>query len=73
MPQDITEFELWTIDQLAAASGLSRSTIRRRSSDPRDDFPKPMKIGPNAVRWAANEWARYVASRPRAVRTMAAE
>jgi len=71
MPNDA--LELMTIDELVAVSGLSRSTIRRRSADANDDFPKPLRLGENAVRWSAAEWRGFVASRPRAVRSTPAE
>lgn len=36
---------------LEAAGGISRSTAYRWSSDPKNPFPKPIKIGPNSVAW----------------------
>lgn len=55
----------WTAKQIATFHGLSVMTVRRRSADPNDDFPKMVRLGPGAVRGIPSEHRRYRASRPR--------
>ena len=44
---------LLTIKQIAAQTGISRSTIYRRIQE--GEFPKPVRIGPRATRWPESE------------------
>jgi predicted DNA-binding transcriptional regulator AlpA len=47
---------------------LSRVTLWRRSRDPDDDFPPPVRlgsIGSNAIGWHEAEIENWIASRPR--------
>ena len=44
-------------------TGLSRSTIYRHLEQ--GIFPKPVRIGPRAVRWSLSEILNYIKSRPR--------
>jgi prophage regulatory protein len=46
-----------------AATGLSRSTIYAFMA--RDDFPKPVRLGPLAVAWRQSEIQAWIASRER--------
>ena len=43
--------------------GLTRSTIYRLMDD--DRFPRPVRVGPKAVRWLESDIDAWVASRPR--------
>ena len=45
-------------------TGLSRTSIYRLMREGR--FPKPIKVGPKAVRWPASELEAWLAARPRA-------
>lgn len=47
-----------------AATGLSRSSIYAAIA--RDDFPKPVQLGPQAVAWRQSEIQAWIASRQRA-------
>ena len=44
--------------------GLARSTIYRLMDE--DRFPRPIRVGPKAVRWLESDIDAWVASRPRA-------
>ena len=44
--------------------GLTCSTIYRLMDEGR--FPRPLRVGPKAVRWLESEIGAWVASRPRA-------
>ena len=44
--------------------GISKATLYRLMH--RRGFPKPLQVGPNAVRWVAREVDEWLASRPRA-------
>ena len=46
-------------------SGLSYPQIWRKSTDPDDDFPMAVRLGPSAIGWFENEIDEWVASRPR--------
>lgn len=46
-----------------AATGLSRSTIYAFMA--RDDFPKPVRLGPLAVAWRHSDVQAWIASRER--------
>ena len=43
-------------------TGLSRSSIYRLMQE--GEFPRPVKVGPAAVRWRASDIAAWVESRP---------
>ncbi len=43
-------------------TGVSRSSIYRLMQD--SDFPRPVRIGPGAVRWKASEIMAWIDSRP---------
>ena len=44
-------------------TGLTRSTLYRYIADGR--LPRPLKVGPSAVRWRASEVESWIDSRPR--------
>ena len=46
-------------------TGIGRSTIYRFMQE--GDFPRPVKVGPSAVRWRESEVNAWVESRPVAV------
>ena len=48
--------------QVEEITGLSRSSIYRLMMD--DEFPRPVKIGPAAVRWKASDLTTWLESRP---------
>lgn len=41
--------------------GLSRSTIYRLIDE--GQFPKPLRLGPNSVRWSENELQAWITKR----------
>lgn len=43
-------------------TGLSRSTIYRLMQE--SDFPRPVKVGPSAVRWKLSHIMAWIESRP---------
>ena len=47
-------------------TGLSRSTIYERMEA--GTFPRPLRVGPRAVRWPANEIEAWKAAQPIATR-----
>ena len=59
------QYELLTIREVAATVRLNVSTIYRlvRSKQ----FPAPIKLGPAATRWRAEELRDWLDSRPRSV------
>ena len=48
--------------QVEEITGLSRSSIYRLMQT--DGFPRPVKVGPAAVRWRASDITGWVESRP---------
>jgi len=47
---------------LTALIGLSRSTIRRKIARG-EDFPKPIRLGPNSIGWLMEDVERWIESR----------
>ena len=45
-------------------AGLSRSSIYRLMQE--GEFPKPVRVGPTAVRWRASDITAWLESRPMA-------
>ena len=45
---------------------LKKSALYRLLNDPDSDFPRPLKIGPKAIRWRRSEINEWLSSRPRA-------
>ena len=43
-------------------TGMSRSSIYRLMQE--SDFPRPLRIGPGAVRWKASDIIAWIESRP---------
>ena len=48
--------------QVEEITGMSRSSIYRLMQD--GEFPRPVRIGPSAVRWRASDITAWVESRP---------
>ena len=48
--------------QVEAMTGLSRSSIYRLMQD--GEFPRPLRVGSNAVRWRLSDIIRWMESRP---------
>ncbi len=48
--------------QVEEITGMSRSTIYKMMQS--GEFPRPVRIGPSAVRWRASDIAAWVESRP---------
>ena len=53
---------LLRIRQVEEITGLSRSSIYRLMQD--GEFPRPVKVGPAAVRWRASDINTWLESRP---------
>ena len=50
--------------QVEEITGLARSSIYRQMD--RGSFPRPVRVGPSAVRWRESDIAAWLASRPTA-------
>ena len=48
--------------QVEEITGLSRSSIYRLMQD--GDFPRPLRVGPAAVRWKTSDITNWLESRP---------
>ena len=48
--------------QVEEITGMSRSSIYKLMQN--GEFPRPVKIGPTAVRWRASDITAWVESRP---------
>ena len=48
------------ISQVAARLGVCRSTCERLRRNPAANFPKPIKIGPNSVRYDTAELDKWL-------------
>ena len=46
-------------------TGYSRVQLWRKSRNPDDDFPLPVKLGGNAIGWFETEIEAWLATRPR--------
>ena len=46
-------------------TGLSQSQIKRKSADPEDDFPAPVRISNHCIGWREDELDEWIANRPR--------
>ncbi len=47
--------------------GFSPAQVWRKSTDPKDDFPESIQLGPNAVGWFEHEIDAWIENRPRGV------
>ena len=54
-------YRLLTSKQLTAETGISRSTIYRLLQN--DAFPKPIRIGPRAMRWLESDIKAWLVER----------
>ena len=61
--------ELLTRPEVEGLVRLKKSAIYRLSDDPDSDFPRPLKIGPKAIRWRRSELTAWLDSRPRSHRS----
>ena len=48
--------------QVEEVTGMSRSSIYRLMQD--GEFPRPVRVGPAAVRWKASDLTAWLESRP---------
>ncbi len=55
--------EYWSVRQIAARTGLARSTIYRYVRD--GVFPRQRQLGPGRVAWLASDVQHWMATRPR--------
>ena len=58
-------FRILRIKELVADSGLSRTTIWRKSRNPQDPFPALVQIGENACGARSDEYDAWKAGLPR--------
>lgn len=49
--------------QVSIRLGVSRSTVERLRRNPTAQFPKPIKIGPNSVRYDSAELDQWLDAR----------
>jgi predicted DNA-binding transcriptional regulator AlpA len=57
--------EMLSMKKVVRIAGLSKSTIKRRVSDPTDDFPKPVKLSTRRIGWPAElvkAWRKRIES-----------
>ena len=55
--------KLLRISEVKERVGLSTSSVYRAMRG--SDFPKPLKLGPKAVRWSLEEVEDWLAAQPR--------
>lgn len=65
---NLTSYHLLTVKDLQGILGLSRSSVYRLTA--REEFPKPVVLGPEdsrgaAIRWRSDEIEAYINSLPR--------
>ena len=53
------------VGEVCAITGLSRTSIWRRSKDTQDPFPAGIELGPNSHGWFEDEVHAWLAGRPR--------
>ena len=53
-------FQLLKIEEIIKMTGLSRSTVNRLAYDPEDDFPSPIKVSSNTVRWLMSDMMSWL-------------
>lgn len=51
------------ISQVSTRLGLSRSSVERLRRNPKYNFPKPIYVGPNSVRFDSDELTAWIESR----------
>ena len=51
------------IREVAELTAVSKPTIYRWLSDPKCDFPRPVRLGPNSVRWREADVVTWLESR----------
>jgi len=59
----IAPFQLYRLPEVARLVGVSNRTIERWMIT--ENFPKPYKIGPSAIRWRRDEIHHWINSRPK--------
>lgn len=60
----MTDDRLMTRKEVEARCGIKHRLLYELMR--RGDFPEPLQIGPQAVRWQQSEVEAWIASRPRA-------
>lgn len=51
------------ISEITRRLGVSRATVERLRRNPEAQFPQPIRIGPNSVRFDTAELEHWIASR----------
>ncbi len=54
------------ISEVSRRLGLSRSTCERLRRNPAANFPTPIHVGPNSVRYSAEKLEQWIESRRKA-------
>ncbi len=57
------EARILRINEVAKYVGLHRSTVYRMIN--RNEFPAPLRLGPNAIGWRREEIEEWIATRKR--------
>ena len=57
------EVKILRLPEVAQLTGLSKPTIHRRYRE--GSFPRPVKLGANAIGWRLNEIEAWIESLPR--------
>jgi len=65
METNIAPRKILTAQEVRNLTGYSRVQLWRKSRDPDDTFPIPMRVGANRIGWWADEIANWQASLPR--------
>ncbi len=58
--------DLLTRPEVEKLVRLKKSALYGLLQDRESDFPRPLKIGPKAIRWRRSEISEWLSSRPRA-------
>jgi predicted DNA-binding transcriptional regulator AlpA len=64
-----TPVSIISVKQVQALTCLSRTTIWRKTHDPDDDFPIPVRLSHKSIGFYAHEIEAYLLSLPRVITT----
>jgi predicted DNA-binding transcriptional regulator AlpA len=56
-----------SVKQVQARLGVGRTTIWRKTHDPEDDFPVPVRLSRRSIGFYAHEIEAYIVSLPRVI------